>query len=274
MAADFFAAVAALIAEIVRDEEASVGRAADLVADAVARDRLVHLFGTGHSRLLVEDGFFRAGSLACVKPILVPELTLSSGALAAMEAERDIRVADLVWTRYRIEGGDVLVVFSTSGVNVVPIEVARRARSAGAGVVAIASRRYMAQAPSTHPEGLRLEDVVDVLVDNHVALGDALVALPGLATPVGPGSTIAGSFLLHAIFVEAVRRLLARGITPPVYVSSKLSGADQHNAALVARYRDRITLLESAFRGGETLQVPSREQEPRSQVERALREGG
>lgn len=100
-----------------------------------------------------------------------------------------------------------------------------------------------------HPTGLRLEDVVDVLVDNHVAADDALVTLPGLTTPVGPGFTIAGSFVLHAISVEAACRLLARGVTPPIYMSNKLPGADEHHAALVARFRDRITLLELSSGG-------------------------
>lgn len=240
---DYIRAVQALIGEILRGEAEAISRAADLVTDAAVADRLVHLFGAGHSQLLVEEGFFRAGGLAFVNPLLVPEVALGSGPLAATEAEQDVNVADLVFNRYRILPGEVVIVFSNSGVNPLPVEVARRARLAGASVVAVASRQYMAQARPTHPDRLTLADVTDVLIDNHVPAGDAMIGLPGAAVAVGPASTVAGATILQAVLVETACRLAARGLNPPVYVSGKLPGANEHNAALVRRYQGRIALL-------------------------------
>jgi uncharacterized phosphosugar-binding protein len=245
-AARFVGRVQQVIAEITEAELPSIASAADLVVEAVAGDRLVHLFGSGHSQLLALEGFLRAGSLACVNPLIVPELGPGAG-LAALRAERDVRWAPRILNRARVDAGDVLIVLSNSGVNAVPVEVARRARDRGVGTVGIVARRYMAAASSTHPAGLKLADVVDVLIDNHGVLGDAVLEVDGAAVPVGPISTIAGAVILHAVLVEAVGRLAARGVTPPVYVSSKLAGADEHNAALVARYQHRVPLL-----GGET----------------------
>lgn len=128
---DYIRAVQALIGEILGGEAEAISRASDLVTDAAAEDLLVHLFGAGHSQLLVEEGFFRAGGPAFVNPLLVPEVALGSGPLAATEAERDIGVADVVFSRHRILPGEVVIVFSNSGVNPLPVEVARRARLAG-----------------------------------------------------------------------------------------------------------------------------------------------
>jgi uncharacterized phosphosugar-binding protein len=243
MANPFIPAVEALVASIAQNEASAIGHAARLVADAAEGDRLVHLFGTGHSQLLEGEGFFRAGGLACVNPLFVPELGLYRGPLEATAAERDVRFAALVFERYAISSGDAMLVFSNSGVNAVPVEVARRARHVGAAVIGIASKEYMARAISTHPDHLKLESVVDVLVDTHVPPGDALIRLDGIPAAVGPASTIASALVLNAVLVEAVQELVGRGVVPPVYVSSKLHGADEHNARLVARYRSRIPQL-------------------------------
>lgn len=234
-----------MMGEIATAEAATIERAARLVAGAVAHGGLVHLFGAGHSQLLAEEGFFRAGGLACVNPLLVPELAPRAGPLASIAAERDVRSADLVFARYRLVRGDVLIVFSNSGISAVPVEVSRRARLATVHVIGVASKRYMAEAAPSHPEGLKLQDVVDVLIDNHGVPGDAILTLPGLPVAVGPSSTITGALILHAVLVEAVAYLSAQGIVPPIYLSGKVIGADAHNAALLDRYRDRIPLLAS-----------------------------
>ncbi|OFX27395.1 MAG: hypothetical protein A2Z07_04090 [Armatimonadetes bacterium RBG_16_67_12] len=249
MEADFIAAIQELIKETARDESANLRLAAEIVAKALDQDRLIHLFGTGHSRLLAEEGFFRAGGLACINPVVIHELSLLMDPLLATAAERDVTVAARVFTRYRISPGDVMIVFSNSGVNAVPVEVARGARLLGAHVIAVASRRYMSQASSNHPDGLKLGDLADVLIDNHGVPGDAVLQIPGLPTRVGPASTIVGALILHAVLAGAVSRSVARGIAPPVYMSSKLPGADEHNAAIAARYRHRVAALEPTARG-------------------------
>lgn len=215
----------------------AIGSAADIVADTVAADGQVYLFGTGHSHMLAEEGFYRAGGLAPVCPILASGLMLHEGGEASTALERTSGVAAVVLGRYRPAATDALIVFSNSGVNAAPVEMALAGKQIGMPVIAVVSRAYASQVKAG-PTGRKLADVADVVLDNHGVPGDALVDVGG-GLRVGPLSTVAGAFLLNAVLTEATVRLRARGIEPPVYISANMPGAHEHNAALFARYRAR-----------------------------------
>lgn len=228
----------------VREEQLGALReAGTLVADAIGADGLVHVFGTGHSHMLVEEGLYRAGGLAPVNGILDPGLMLHEGATASSRLERLSGYSGIVAGKHRMEARDVLVVVSNSGVNAAPVEMAVLAKKAGLKVIAICSVAY-SRATDPKPEvGARLFEVADLTLDNFGDAGDAAVELDGHGFKVGPTSTVIGAALLNAIFVEAAGLLSDKGVEPPVYVSSNMPGAEEHNVGLVERFRGRIRNL-------------------------------
>jgi uncharacterized phosphosugar-binding protein len=225
------------LSAIATTQQDAISRAADIAADAIAADGQLYLFGTGHSHMLAEEGFYRAGGLAPVCPILASGLMLHEGGEASTALERTSGVAAAVLGRYRPTAKDALMVFSNSGVNAAPVEMALAGKAVGMPVIAVVALAYAAQV-KTGPTGKKLADVADVVLDNQGVPGDALVNVGG-GLRVGPLSTIAGAFLLNAVLTEAAVRLTARGIQPPVYISANMPGAREHNAALFAKYRTR-----------------------------------
>jgi uncharacterized phosphosugar-binding protein len=221
---------------LLEGQEEAFAAAAEAVKTCVAGDGLVYLFGSGHSHMLAEEGHYRAGGLACVVPILSSAIMLHEGAAASTRFERVSGVAAIVFSRYPIGPGDVVVVFSTSGVNAVPVEAAKLARAAGATVVAVTSQAYSARVAAGRE---RLADVASIVLDNKAPPGDACVELAADGIRAGPISTVVGATLLNALLIEASARLVADGVEPPIYVSANMPGAAARNAALVARYRAR-----------------------------------
>ena len=235
--------VAGMIDRLRHEHLDRIGEAAQIVADAVRRDAIVHIFGTGHSHLLAEEALYRAGGLAPVNAVLDPGLMLREGALASTRLERVAGYAEIVAGNYRFEAGDVLIVVSNSGVNAVPVEMAVLGKDAGLTVVAICSLTYAAATEPAADVGRRLPDVADLVLDNLGEPGDAVVELGGGGTRGGPTSTVIGAALLNAVFVEAAAGLVADGVEPPLYRSANLPGAPEHNRHLVERYRGRVKHL-------------------------------
>ncbi len=216
----------------------AIAAAAAACERAVTEDGLVYLFGTGHSHMLAEEGHYRAGGLAAVCPILSSAVMLHEGATASTRLERLQGFAEGLLRRYPIERRDVLFVISTSGVNAVPVEAARHGKSIGATVIAVTSLDYSGSVENP-PLGERLSDLADIVLDNMVPRGDALVEVAEDGRRAGPLSTIAGATLLNAVFTETVRRLGQTQPDPPVYISANMPGAKANNERLVARYKTR-----------------------------------
>lgn len=234
------------VLEAIRSSEAeALSRVAGWFADAIRADRLIYTFGTGHSSLLAAEGLYRAGGLANVSAILEPTTTFAGGAVAGSALERTSGLADTLLARYPLTAGDLLVVFSNSGANALPVEAAEAAAARGARTVAVCSRAYAARAPATAAGGRTLPQVCDAVIDNHVPPGDAVVAFEagsdaGAAASL---STVAGAFVWNALVAEAVARVSDAGARPPVYVSSNMPGAAATNRELVARFRPRVRHL-------------------------------
>lgn len=239
--ARYLAGVQTLLARVADDQRESVGDAAALVADALAGGGLLHTFGTGHSHLLAEEIFYRAGGLAAVNPILVDPLMLHAGAARSTALERVPGLAAALLDAEPVRAGDALLVASNSGGNAVAVELAQAARERGVRTIGLTSLRHATDAGARAGGGVRLHEVVDVVLDNGGAPGDASV--PVGDDVVAPTSTVVGAALLEAMVAETVELLLARGLTPEVFRSSNLAGGDEHNAALVARYVGRVRAL-------------------------------
>jgi uncharacterized phosphosugar-binding protein len=218
-------------------------KVAGVFAEAITRDKLIYTFGTGHSSILAAEGLYRAGGLACVSAILEPSTTYELGMIAGSSFERLQGQAALILERYPLQTGDVLVVYSNSGVNALPVEMALEAKARGLITVAVLSLGYSKQAPITSKTGQTLADVAAYVIDNHVPPGDAVVPFYGDSVRAGALSNVVGAFIWNALVAETVAVLEAKGVTAPVYTSSNMPGAKTNNETLVNKYRHRIRHL-------------------------------
>ncbi len=237
-AQSYMAAVRDLLDRVSETQLPAMLQAGQAIADAIRRDGLVYLFGTGHSHMLAEEGHYRAGGLAPVVPVLASAFMLHQSASNSSVMERLAGLAPAVLERYPLTANDVLIVFSNSGVNAAPVEAAQTAKAKGLIVIAITSVDYSSHA-RLGPAGQRLFEVADIVLDNQGPPGDALVEVGSSGLRTGPMSTIVGAFLLNAVLTEAVFQLEADGKELPVYISSNMPGAPDHNARLLERFRAR-----------------------------------
>lgn len=235
--------VGAVLALASDAELPSLTQAATEIADRLAAGGLIHTFGTGHSHLLAEEVFYRAGGLAAVSPLLVDALMLHVSASESSELERRPGLAADLLEQHPMAPGDVLIIASNSGGNRVAIEVAALARARGVLVIAVTSLNHARSRLARSGAGPRLHDHAHVVLDNHGSPGDAGTPVPGGDALVGPTSTVVGAALLNALMAEVTYQLVARGIEPEVFTSANTAGGDEHNAALIARYKPRIPAL-------------------------------
>lgn len=242
-AGSYLRTVGGMVQRLQSEQMESIREAGRLVADVLRADRLVHVFGTGHSHMLAEEGLYRAGGLAPVNAILESGLMLHEGAAASTRLEKLLGYSSIVAEKYGFAEGDLLIVVSNSGVNAVPVEMAMRAREAGLQVLAVCSMAYSKAAELKAGVPARLYEIADLTLDNLGTPGDAEVEVDGTGLKVGPTSTVIGAALLNAVFVEAACALAAEGTEPPVYRSGNMPGATDHNRQLIERFEGRIRHL-------------------------------
>jgi uncharacterized phosphosugar-binding protein len=225
-------------------------------ADAIAAGGLVHLFGTGHSRIPVEEMFPRYGSFPGFSPIVELSMTFhtqvvgANGQRQAMFIERMPGLAEAILANFDLPPTDVMIVFSASGVSAAPIEMALGARERGLTVVAVTSLAGSEAAEPTHPAG-RLLDVADHVLDLATPPGDALVAVAGLATPVAPGSTIAAVAIVNEIKARTAALLVERGAMTPVLTSASVVGREESARLFDAAYAEHARRYARSLRGAE-----------------------
>ena len=223
-------------------ETAKIEAAGALLAETLKKDGLLYVFGCGHSHMLAEELFYRAGGLAPVYPIFETAAMLHEGAAKSSRIERMSGYAKHVMDRYPIGPNDCLLIVSTSGINPFPMEMAEAAKAKGANVIGISSFAYLGN-PSRHPDGKHLPDFCDLCVDNHVPTGDATVQVCADGTKAGPVSTIASIAIANSIVLHACEVLNKEGIEPKVFHSGNCPGADGYNAALIDEYMPRVRNL-------------------------------
>ena len=235
----------AILERIKREQTTEIRRAGRLVADTLSAGGIVHAFGTGHSHLIADEAFFRAGGIAAVNPILDERLIFLRGALESTRAERESGLARTLIEREEVAPEDVAVIISNSGRNAAPVEMALEMRARGVRVIAITNIEQSRASAPRHASGKRLYELADVALDNCVPAGDALLELPGLASRIGPSSTIAGAALINSLIIEAVAELLRRGETAPVLPSANVEGVTEGTLEeILRRYKGRIKYLD------------------------------
>ncbi|MBE7501942.1 MAG: SIS domain-containing protein [Verrucomicrobiales bacterium] len=238
----FFATAQTTVARFRETQWDALATVAGWLGDALARDGWLYVFGTGHSHLVAEEVFYRAGGLAHAVPMLDPRIMVHENAIQATYTERESGFAAGLLAQYPVAAGDVLIVVSNSGRNAVPIEMALLGREKGMRVAALLNRTQSDAWPSRHPSGKKLADVAEVVIDNCGPNGDAWLRLPGMPDAIGSTSSMVGLLAIQLILVQAVEHALARGVTPEMYISSNTQGYD-HNDRLLQKYKSRIRHL-------------------------------
>jgi uncharacterized phosphosugar-binding protein len=240
-----------LMNAIVRDEKESLAKAANIMADTIQNDKLIYVFGTGgHSYICAEEMFYRAGGLVPVCPILDPGVSIAFGAARSTWIERLPGYSQRVLKSYGVGKGDTLIVANAYGINSSTIDAAIEGKRLGAKVIAITSPTFSKQVPPDHParhpssHNLCDLDEVDVVIDNHMPVGDAIVELKGLnGEKVGPSSTMVNAFTINSLVLSAMETMVERGMTPPIWVSANMPGGDEANARYLREYGPRIKHL-------------------------------
>lgn len=234
------------IQEIIEDvkvsQAESIVQAAKLIAETIKNDGLLHLFGCGHSHILVEEVFYRAGGIVPVNPIFESSAMLHEGAVKSSKVEKMQGYAEHILNNYEVREGEVIVLFSTSGINSLPIEMAIEAKKRGLKIIAFTSSSYLGQA-SRHPSGNRLSDLADIVIDNKQPYGDALVEVPGTEMSMSSGSTVVGAFLLNMVMARTVEELQQLGVEPPIFKSGNVEGGAEYNQKYIQKYKSRIKHL-------------------------------
>jgi uncharacterized phosphosugar-binding protein len=247
-----------LLAKIAETQADNIETASQWCADTIGEGGLVHLFGTGHSRIPVEEMFPRYGSYPGWNPIVELSMTFHSqvvganGQRQAMFIERTPGLAEQILANYSFGANDVMIVFSASGLTAVPVEMARLARSRGLKVIAVTS---VAQSMSDEPDpaaGARLLDEADLVIDLCTPSADALSIIDNLDTPVGPGSTIAAVAIVNSIKVRVAEFLVERQQMPPVITRASVVGRERSRGLFDQAYREHARRIAGAIdrRGG------------------------
>jgi len=234
----------ALLERIVSTQAEALEETAQLCAGSIAVDGLVHLFGTGHSRIPVEEMFPRYGSFPGFHPIVELSMTYhtdvvgSNGQRQAMFIERMPGLAEVILDNFSFEPADVMVIFSANGLTAVPVEMARGARRRGLKVIAVTGVQQSLSGEPDPAVGGRLLDEADIVIDLCTLEADAMVEIPGLETPVGPGSTLAYVAIVNSLKVRIAQLLMEKGVTPPVITRASVVGAERSRALFESAYRE------------------------------------
>ncbi len=245
-----------LVERVAATQADAIETASQWSAEAIAADGLVHLFGTGHSRIPIEEMFPRYGSYPGWNPIIELSMTFhnqvvgANGQRQAMFIERMPGLAEVILSNFRFGPRDVMMVFSASGLTAVPVEMARGARRRGLRVIAVTS---VAQSMSVEPDpalGSRLLAEADLVIDLCTPAADALSIIDNLETPVGPGSTIAAVAIVNAIKVRVAELLVERRRMPPVITRPSVVGEERSRDLFEEAYREHARRLAGAIAQG------------------------
>lgn len=224
-------------------QDGPIALAADLLADVVANGGVITAFGTGHSEAFAMEIAGRAGGLIPTSRMALRNLVLygdrDASVLSGAGLERDPNVAADVFAQHPRDPRDAFIIISNSGVNGSIVGVAEQVKAAGHPLVVVTSLQHTEAVEPKHPSGKRLKDFADVTIDNLAPFGDSTLEIAEGMT-MGAISSITGAFIAQLLTLGIAERLLARGITPPVYISANVPGGDAHNDALTQQYAGRL----------------------------------
>lgn len=221
----------------------SIEKTAELFSSTLMNNKKIFLFGTGHSHMLSEELFYRAGGLVNVQPVLVEPLMLHISASQSTLEERVEGYAEKIFDSYGMSEGDTIIIISNSGRNGVIVDMALLCKEKGLNVVALTNLEHTYAGQSRHKSGKRLCEIADVVLDNCGCVGDACVEVEGVEGKICPTSTSIGALILNAIVAEAVDICAKNGFIPDHFASSNVDGGDEINNKLLEKYKKEIKHL-------------------------------
>ncbi|MBP6964230.1 MAG: SIS domain-containing protein [Armatimonadetes bacterium] len=230
-AQEFYSKITEVLGRINDTQSESIRKAAEMVADSIADEKILYLLGGGHSLMIAAEAYHRAGGLAPVDVIH----DKSFG-----RAERCEGYAKQLLDWYNPPPGSVVVIISNSGRNALGIETALECRQRGVKTIAVTSLAHSRSVSARHPSGKRLFEAADLVIDNCGVPGDAILEVEGVPGRICATSTIAGAMIVDMIIAQTVQNLVDRGIEPPVFISANVEGGDEHNKKVFAKYQHLI----------------------------------
>ena len=232
----YFAHAQNKLQQVLEHELPNIKIAADYVTESCKNGGKFYVFGSGHSHMIAEELYLRAGGLALVHGILPPELMLHEMANKSTYLERVEGYSQALVELYRVEARDTVMVISNSGRNAVPVEMCLAAKAKGAKVIAMTSMKHSANCTSRHSSGKKMYEIADVTIDNRGEPGDAAFLIEGLDSCIGPTSDAVGITIAQALVCEVVDKLVKSGMEVPVFKSSNVDGGDAYNQRLFDTY--------------------------------------
>lgn len=242
------------ILEAIQLQEKKIQQAAEWFAETILAGRMVHVFGSGHSRIMVEEMWPRYGSFPGFNPIVELSLTYhnnvvgANGQRQAMFLENVPGLAPRILRNFVVSNVDTALIVSSSGCNVVPIEMAELFQQKGIKTVALVSQQHLEVSTSKRADGKKLTDFADLVLDTGAPAGDSMIYIEGLETPVSPGSTVGGVMLINAIKAEVAQLLTAAGQPPKVLTAACIVGAERATQLFEAAYDEHANRLSALYK--------------------------
>lgn len=236
VAGDYLKYISKILEETIKTQCENIEKASKYVSESCLKGGRFYVFGSGHSHMVAEEVYIRAGGLAYVRAILPPELMLHEMPNKSTYLERLDGYSEAILNLYKVDENDTLMIISNSGRNNVPVEMALEAQKRGTKVIALTSLKHSMNTTSRHKSGKKLYEVADVVIDNGAPKGDAAFEIQGLDTPTGPTSDAIGIAIAQSLIAQVIDNLIIRGHKPPVFKSSNVDGADNYNNELFDKY--------------------------------------
>jgi uncharacterized phosphosugar-binding protein len=241
------------IIEKIKQQQQQIAQAAQWFSESILAGRVVHVFGSGHSRIMVEEMWPRYGSFPGFNPIV--ELSLSfhnlvigaNGQRQAMFLENVSGLAERILRNFDLSEKDCALIISSSGTNVVPVEMAELFQQKNIKVVALITKLHSEKSASKRSDGKKLSDFADIILDTGAPVGDSMIYIDGLVTPVAPGSTIGGAVLVNCIKAELAGLLTAAGHPPKVLTAASIVGAEKATALFEAAYDEHAHRMANLY---------------------------
>ncbi|MEP7322253.1 MAG: sugar isomerase domain-containing protein [Saprospiraceae bacterium] len=242
-------------------QQATIKQAALLFSESILQGRVVHTFGSGHSRIMVEEMWPRYGSFPGFNPIVELSLTFhnlvtgANGQRQAMFIENTPGLAAQIIRNFNLSNLDTALIISSSGCNIVPIEMAELFQLSGIKVVSIVSAKHAAQSKSARPDGKKLMDFSDLILDSGAPAGDAMIQIEGMEMPVSPGSTVGSIILINCIKSELASILTAKGLPPKALVASCIVGKERSIQIFNEAYDEHSTRMSRVTDFNKTISI-------------------
>ncbi|MFP4483836.1 MAG: sugar isomerase domain-containing protein [Spirochaetaceae bacterium] len=239
----------------VEEQTEAIRAAAEIFSRTILHGRSVHVFASGHSRILVDELWPRYGSFPGFNPIVELSLTFhnlvvgANGQRQAMFIENVSGLAARILRNFGVESLDSALVMSSGGTTVVATEMAEILQEKGIPVVAIVSAEHSKAAASKRDDGRKLPDFADIVLDSGAPAGDAAIRIPGLETPVAPLSTVGGCTLINAVKAELARILTEAGAPPPVLTGPMVVGAERSAELFELAYDEHAHRMAKVYEG-------------------------